>query len=322
MHTTSVNGPAFTRRRNADGTVTSLCSRCPLIVARAIDGCDLTELESRHVCQPVERRQVVRIVHRTFLPAKRGHERLVSSGLSQAAKIELIRAHLFLHPCSGCEKSAEHLSPNDERVCFRCQFSLKHRWKALAPVAPTLPEGGGVGRRHELQLYSNDEFFLERFARFMGAALKAGDAVILVATRLHRDCLFQRLLAGGVDVAAATDQGRYFSFDAADTISQLMVNDFPDPVRFGTVASNLLTTVTKAARGKPPHISACGECAPLLWQQGKGDAAVRLEALWDDMAKSEGIDILCGYPGGSFRCEHGSDTLHALLAEHSAVYAQ
>src|SRR5271165_1679237 len=164
MRPSSPNGPNFTHTRNGDGTITSVCSHCPLTIARAIDEKDLGELESRHVCQPVERRYLVRIVHRTYIPPRWSSARLVDSGrsilnpnysrLSQSAKVELIRAHLFLHPCYRCEKSLEHLSPSNERVCFSCQFSLKRRWKELVPVEPLLPEREDASRRHEVQLYS------------------------------------------------------------------------------------------------------------------------------------------------------------------------
>lgn len=329
---TSPNGSDFTHSRNSDGTITSVCNRCPLTIARTVDARDLAALESRHVCQPIERRQVVRIVHRTYIPPVRAGEGLAyscwevlngsGSGLSQSAKVELIRAHLFLHPCSRCKHSVEHLSPNDERVCFRCQFSLKDRWKELASVAPLLPKSGEIRHRHEVQFYSRDEFLLDRFTRFIGAALRVGDAVVVVATESHRDSIFQRLLADGLDVAAAIDQGRYIPLDAADTLSTFMVNDFPDPVRFWEVTSALLVAARRAARGKHPHVATCGECAPLLWREGKADAAVRLEGLWDEIAKTDGVDILCGYPGDSFRHEQGSETLQRILAEHSAVHAR
>jgi hypothetical protein len=156
----------------------------------------------------------------------------------------------------------------------------------------------------------------------LGAALRVGDAVVVVATESHRDSVFQRLLADGLDVAAAIDQGRYIPLDAADTLSTFMVNDFPDPVRFWEVTSALLAAARKAARGKHPHVAACGECAPLLWRAGKADAAVRLEELWDEIAKTDGVDIVCGYPGDSFRHEQGSETLQRILAEHSAVHAR
>jgi hypothetical protein len=38
----------------------------------------------------------------------------------------------------------------------------------------------------------------------------------------------------------------------------------------------------------------------MLWAQGKTNAAVRLERLWDDVAKQHELDILCpsNFPGG------------------------
>ena len=56
----------FTRNANDDATVTSVCNRCQLTVGRAWHPTDLHELELRHVCQPVERRRVVRIAHHVY----------------------------------------------------------------------------------------------------------------------------------------------------------------------------------------------------------------------------------------------------------------
>src|SRR5690349_4051492 len=44
------------------------------------------------------------------------------------------------------------------------------------------------------------------------------------------------------------------------------------------------------------RIAACGQCAPMLWAEGKINAAVRLERLRDDVAKQHELDILCAYP--------------------------
>ena len=38
----------------------------------------------------------------------------------------------------------------------------------------------------------------------------------------------------------------------------------------------------------------------MLWAQGKTNAAVRLERLWDDVAKQHELDILCAYPASNF----------------------
>ena len=332
MCPTTSNGSNFTRTSNRDGTITSGCDLCPLTVVCAVDARDLPEFESRHVCQPVERRQMVRIVHRTHIPRTRSSERLGDSdtntlkascsSLSQSAKFELIRVHLLLHPCYQCEQSAQQMSPDDGRVCVGCQFSLKRRWKELASLAPSPSKAGESRRYHEVQLYSSEELFLHRFARFIGPALRAGDAVVVVATQSHRDALFQRLLADGLDVTAAVDQGRYIPLDVADTLATFMVDDALDPVKFRETTSALLAAAKNAARGKRLRVAACGECAPLLWRWGMADAAVRLEGLWDEIAKEAGVDTLCGYPDASFRGEQGSDTLQRILAEHSVVHAR
>jgi hypothetical protein len=57
------------RSHNDDGTITSVCSICNLIIARAFAAPDLQELERRHVCQPAERRREIRVVHRIYDPA-------------------------------------------------------------------------------------------------------------------------------------------------------------------------------------------------------------------------------------------------------------
>ena len=263
--TSSGRSSNFTRALNSDGTITSVCDCCQLTIACAVDTRDLPEFESRHVCQPVERRQIARIVHRAYIPRTRSSEHPSDSGtnmldgsvpgLSQSAKVELIRAHLFLHPCYQCEKFVQHLSPNDERACVRCQFSLKRRWEELALLPPLPPKVREFSRYHEVQLYSSEELFLHRFTRFIGAALRVGDAVVVVATQSHRDAVFQRLLAEGLDVIAAVDQGRY-------------------PVQFREITSALLAAAKNAARGKQPHVSACGECARLCC--GSGEWRMRL----------------------------------------------
>ena len=75
----------------------------------------------------------------------------------------------------------------------------------------------------------------------------------------------------------------------------------------------------KGAKGEHLRIAACGECASILWAQGKADAAIRLEELWNQIAKTYDVDILCGYPLESLRCEEDSYTFRRICEEHSAV---
>jgi len=176
--------------------------------------------------------------------------------------------------------------------------------------------------RHEVQFCSDDAIFLDSFASFVAVALKAGDAAIVVATESHLDGLALRLNTQGVDVDAATQQGTYIQLDVAKTLSTFMVNDMPDSARFFEVVGGLIHSAAKVAKGEHPRVAACGECSPLLWAEGKTDAAIRLEQLWDEVGKTFEVDILCGYALSSFHGEEGEHVFQSICAEHSAVYSQ
>ena len=100
-----------------------------------------------------------------------------------------------------------------------------------------------------------------------------------------------------------------------------LVNDLPDPTRCLKVAGDLVVEAAKAAQGEPPRVAVCGEIAPSLWAQGKADAAIQVEHLWDKISKSYDVDILCGYPS-TVQCGMDSQIFQRICAEHSAVYCR
>ena len=80
-----------------------------------------------------------------------------------------------------------------------------------------------IARRHEAGFHSDDASLLDDITQFIGTALKAGNAAIVVATESHRNSLLPRLQAYGLDTAAAIEQGRYIALDAADALSTFML---------------------------------------------------------------------------------------------------
>ena len=187
--------------------------------------------------------------------------------------------------------------------------------ESLPPTALGRTE---ITRSHEVEFYPDDAAFVVGFTRFIEATLESGSAVIVIATASHRKSLLQRLREHGVDIVAAVEQGRYVPVDVAETLATFMVNDQPDPARLLKAASNLIAAA-RASIGDRFRIAACGECAPTLWEQGKADAAVEVEQLWDEIAKSYDVDILCGYVLNSFQREQESDIYERICAEHSAA---
>ncbi|MFY9733023.1 MAG: response regulator [Candidatus Acidiferrales bacterium] len=176
-----------------------------------------------------------------------------------------------------------------------------------------------VGRCHEVQIYSDDSLFLDGFTRFLGAALKTGGPAVFIGTASHRNMLLGRLHAESPDTRAAIRQGRYVALDAAEFLSNFMVSDMPDTGWFLKAVDDLIVAATKEAHGEHLRVAACGECAPMLWAQGKADAAIRLEELWNEVTKTYNVDILCGYSLESLRCEEDSYTFRRICEEHSAI---
>ena len=104
--------------------------------------------------------------------------------------------------------------------------------------------------RHEAQFYTDDASFLDGFTLFIGAVSRLG--MRLLSSRLSHTgtTFFRDCWDTAWDIAAAIEQGRYISLDAADTLSTFMVNDLPDPARFLETAANLITAAAKTAKGE------------------------------------------------------------------------
>jgi DNA-binding response OmpR family regulator len=179
-----------------------------------------------------------------------------------------------------------------------------------------------IALRHDVGFYSEDARLLDDLAQFIGAALKAGNAAIVVATESHRESLLPRLQAQGLDIGTAIEQGRYVPLDAADTLSALMLNGMPDPDRFLNLLGNLILTVSKAATGKQARVSIFGECVHLLWAQGNAEAAIQFEKLGNQLTKIYDVDILCGYFLGCSQDAMDSHIFQRICEEHSAVYSR
>ena len=173
---------------------------------------------------------------------------------------------------------------------------------------------------HVVQFYSDDSFLLEGLSRFIGSALGAGDAAIVIATKAHRDELTSRLQGLGLDTARSIKQGRFVSLDAAETLSKFMVDGWPDEARFEEVVGGVLKGVTSAVKGGlQPRVAAFGEMVALLWADGQGDAAIRLEQLWNDLAKKHSFYLHCAYPMSGFAHSQDGDPILKICAEHSHV---
>jgi PAS domain S-box-containing protein len=186
-------------------------------------------------------------------------------------------------------------------------------------VAPAPQFPAHNQNRHSVQFYKENSALLSELARFIGSALVAGDAAVVVATQAHRDGIAELLGARGLDVATSSKQGRYVALDAAEALSKFMVNDSPDARTFHDLFGDILLRAKSAARNDQPSPAVFGEMVALLWADGKAEAAVQLEQLWNDLAKSHSFSLCCAYPMSGFCREENGEPFARICAAHSLV---
>jgi hypothetical protein len=189
-------------------------------------------------------------------------------------------------------------------------------------VPPLLALNMQIARRYEVGFYSDDRCFLDDLTQFVGTALKAGNAALVVATESHRESLLPRLQTHGLDIGAAIEQGRYIALDAADALPTFMLRGMPDSVLFLKLLGDLIGTAATAANGEQARVAIFGEMCHLLWARGNGEAAIQVEKLGNQLAKTYDVDILCGYSLSIVQGGMDSRVFERICAEHSAVYSR
>lgn len=194
---------------------------------------------------------------------------------------------------------------------------------SIGSPAPSLTSlaasGGHDSRAHSVQFYEDDAFLLDEVSRFIGSALGAGDAGIVIATRAHRAGLARLLTARGLDTALAMAQGRYIALDAAETLATFMRDGWPDATRFANEVGGVIVRATEAATGERLHAAIFGEMVSLLWAQGRHEAALQLEHLWNGLARGHAFHLHCAYPLSVFRQADDGARMEQVCAVHSGV---
>ena len=167
---------------------------------------------------------------------------------------------------------------------------------------------------HILQIYEDDKGFIDILEGFVCNGFKSGDSVVIIATPKHLKALNQRLRLKGYDLFSLTLQDQYIPLDAEETLSQFMINGWPDENLF----YHLLTNLLLRARKKDRQVRAFGEMVAVLWSQGFSGATVRLEHLWTRYCESEEFKLFCAYPKSGFT-EDANESIAKICGCHSKM---
>lgn len=145
---------------------------------------------------------------------------------------------------------------------------------------------------HLVQFYPFTSELVSSLLDYISEGLRNGDTCIVIATDRHTRKLTTALDKAGIDTVAALASGQFEVLNAEETLATFMVDGLPDYERFLTAVGRIVSLA--AGRGKP--IRAFGEMVALLWREGNLDGVIKLEELWNDIARTNAFSLFCAYP--------------------------
>jgi KaiC/GvpD/RAD55 family RecA-like ATPase len=170
---------------------------------------------------------------------------------------------------------------------------------------------------HAVQFYGTDQSLYTTVAGFLAEGLVTGQPAIVVATATHRTAIQEHLSQRFIDCEKAIRNGDLVVLDAEATLDLFMADDEPDEALF---EENVGRLVEQAMNGRQRVIlRAYGEMVDVLWKQGRSEAAIKLEILWNKLAGKYSFALLCGYAMGSFYKQ--TKQLEEVIAQHTHVIA-
>jgi DcmR-like sensory protein len=167
---------------------------------------------------------------------------------------------------------------------------------------------------HVVQIYDDDNVYMDTLEHFTKDGLQSGDGVIVIATPAHLRTLETRLTLSGLNLDAAGAQDRYIPLEAEQVLEQFMVGRTPDKDLFRGIVMGLLTRV----RGNGRRVRAFGEMVAVLWARGDQAATGQLERLWHGLCRTESFALFCAYPRAGF-AQNEADSIGEICAAHSKV---
>jgi len=144
---------------------------------------------------------------------------------------------------------------------------------------------------HIVQTYQDPALLADSVTEYLAAALRAGEAAIVIARPQHQRKFSAALARHGVSAQECLERGQLRLLDAEETLARFMADGMPQWKRFHQVVGGLIAEV----RLQYAKVRAYGEMVDLLWQRGSRDAAIRLEEYWNDLGKLQTFSLFCAY---------------------------
>lgn len=146
--------------------------------------------------------------------------------------------------------------------------------------------------RHFAQLHRDPRALTDAVTLYLETGLRRGNGVVVIATPPHTERFLARLRESDLHPGKFQKSGQLELHDAELMLRKFMRNDTPDWEDFRKALSAVFERVQAFGRGTT---RAYGEMVNVLWQEGKQEAAIRLEEYWNELARLYPFSLFCSY---------------------------
>jgi DNA-binding NarL/FixJ family response regulator len=174
-------------------------------------------------------------------------------------------------------------------------------------------------RGHAMQLYSDQDSFIDGLADYFARSLRHGDATCIIATDAIRTGLAERLRRRGWNVDPQAGHPRFLAIDAAAALARVMRDQRPDPSRVAEIAAELEQYRMAASETSTPRLTMFANVVSLL-SASNPQAAIDLERTWNGATATLPFFTLCGYSASCFH-DVGGETSEACAAHCTVSHA-
>ncbi|MBI2772475.1 MAG: MEDS domain-containing protein [Burkholderiales bacterium] len=182
--------------------------------------------------------------------------------------------------------------------------------------AHTPAEDTDIPAGHFVQFYKEERALLVEVSRYFDTALRTGHTGIVIARPDLIGALKIELHRAHIDgLPFGPSRGELVTLDAQQTLDQFMVEGWPDDKLFAQVIGSLVKKSTRGGR----KVAAYGEMVALLCEQGRHDAAIHLEKLWNQLMERHTFSLFCAYPTRLFSDLDGMTSFKSVCQAHSRV---
>jgi MEDS: MEthanogen/methylotroph, DcmR Sensory domain len=191
---------------------------------------------------------------------------------------------------------------------------LCREWGALSVSWQRFIENAQPGE-HAVQILEAAGHQADALASYVAAAVRSDAPAVVISRADHWQSLARELDARGLDPSALQRQRLLTYRNAEDTLEELIRGGSPDSAAFMRVIGGLLDDVATLFPGQT--IRAFGEMVDVLWARGEEQAALAVEELWHDLARTRRFALLCSYCLDIFELDVQQRALPDIFRVHS-----